>query len=83
MFKEFIATFKNLDKLTCKIMKNGLKFCFCICIVSVLILIAYNIFGISPFTYYIGINLFRLSLIYGIEFIICGLVADSIKKQLI
>ena len=83
MFKKFINIFKGLDKLTFKIMKNGLKFCFVICILSVLILATYNLSILSPFLYYIGIALFRLSIIFAIEFIICGLVVDGIKKQAI
>lgn len=83
MLKKFSKVFKNLDKLTYKIMYNGLKFCFAICILSVLILLAYSFAFTSPSTFYIGINLFKLSLIFAIEFVVCGFVVDSIKKQLI
>ncbi len=83
MYKKLIDTFKNLDQLTFKIMRYGLKFCFGICILSTIILITYNLSILSPFMYYIGISLFRISIIFGIEFIVCGLVVDSIKKQLI
>lgn len=83
MFKKVFDNFKNLDKLTFRIMNYGLIFCFTICILSVLILLTYNFAFSSPFMYYIGINLFKLSLIFGIEFVICGFVVDGIKKQLI
>ncbi len=83
MLKKFSKVFKNLDKLTYKIMYNGLKFCFAICILSVLILLAYSFAFTSPSMFYIGINLFKLSLIFAIEFVVCGFVVDSIKKQLI
>lgn len=83
MFKKIFENIKNLDKLTYKIMNNGLKFCFLICILSVFILFTYNFAFASPFMYYIGINLFKISLIFGIEFIVCGFVVDGIKKQLI
>lgn len=83
MFKKFSENFKNLDKLTYKIMYNGLKFCFAICILSVAILLAYSLTFTSPSMYYIGINLFKLSLIFAIEFVVCGFVVDGIKKQLI
>ena len=53
------------------------------CMVSVLILFSYKSFLTVPFLYYIGISVFRLSIIFGIEFIICALVVDSIKKQVI
>ena len=83
MFKKLINTFKELDKLTFKIMKYGLKFCFGICIFSILILATYNLLILSPSLYYIGLLLFKISIIFSIEFIICGLVVDGIKKQAI
>lgn len=83
MFKKVSNYFKNLDKKTSKIMRYGLKFCFGICIIAVFILFTYMCDLASPFIYYLGINLFRLSLILGIEFIVCGFVIDGIKKQLI
>ncbi len=83
MFKKVLDNFKSLDKLTFKIMNYGLKFCFAICVLSVLILLTYNLAFVSPFMFYIGINLFKISLIFGIEFVVCGFVVDGIKKQLI
>ena len=81
--KSIINSFKNLDKLTYKIMKYGLKSCFSICIISTIILFAYKTLFTSPDLYYIGLSLFKLSLTFSIEFIICGIVVDSIKKQII
>ena len=83
MLKKIIDNFNNFEKITFKIMKYGLQFCFALCIISVLILLTYDFDSRSPYMYYIGISLFRLSLIFGIEFIICGFIADGIKKQLI
>jgi hypothetical protein len=83
MLKNIINNFKSLDRLTFKIMKYGLIFCFIICILSVLILFTYNFSLSSPFMFLIGINLFKISLIFGIEFIVCGFIVDGIKKQLI
>lgn len=83
MFRKILDSYKKLDKLTYKILKYGLQFCFMMCMVSVLILFSYKSFLTVPFLYYIGISVFRLSIIFGIEFIICALVVDSIKKQVI
>ncbi len=83
MFKKILDNFKNLDKLTYKIMNYGLKFCFAICLIATFILFTYGWAFPSPFVYYIGINLFKVSLIFSIEFIICAFVMDGIKKQLI
>ena len=83
MLKNIINSYKNLDKLTYKIMKNGLLFCFTLCLISTVVLFTYEVFISSPSIYYIGLGLFRLSIIFGIEFIVCALVVDSLKKQLI
>ncbi len=83
MIKRVFQNFKNLDKLTYNIMRHGLKFCFAICLISTLILLTYCLAFASPFMYYIGINLFKISLIFAIEFVVCGFVVDGIKKQLI
>ena len=83
MIKKIITYYKNLDKITYKILYKGLAFCFLLALISTSILISYMLFFENPFIYYIGINLFRLSLIFSVEFIICSFVVDNIKKQLI
>lgn len=82
MFTKIINTYKNFEKITNYIIKSGLSFCLFLCLVSILILCTYLISKV-PLTYYIGISMFRLSIIFSIEFIICGFVVDGIKKQLI
>jgi hypothetical protein len=83
MLKKLLESYHNFDKITNTILKNGLKFCKILCILSASTLLTYTLLKLSPIVYHIGISLFRLSLIFGIEFIICGFVADGIKKQLI
>ena len=83
MFKKILNSFKNLDKITKSIMNYGLKFCFFICIISFAILLTYNFSFTIPILFTIGFILFKLSLIWGIEFIICGFIVDGIKKQII
>lgn len=83
MIKKIITYYKNLDKNTYKILYKGLEFCFLLASFSAFILLSYILFLQAPLVYYIGINLFRLSLVFGVEFIICGFIVDSIKKQLI
>ena len=83
MFKKLLESYNNFDKITNTILNNGLKFCTLLCILAASILLTYNLLNLSPIVYHIGISLFRLSIIFGIEFIICGFVADGIKKQLI
>lgn len=83
MLKKIITYYKNLDKNTYKILYKGLKFCFLLSFISAILLLIYILFFESPLIYYIGISLFKLSIIFSVEFIICGFVVDSIKKQLI
>ncbi len=83
MINKIITYYKNLDKITYKILYKGLAFCFLLASFSAFILLSYILFFQAPLLYYIGINLFRLSLVFSVEFIICGFVVDNIKKQLI
>lgn len=83
MFYIIKNSFKSLDKLIKKIMKIGLNFCSILGLISLIILVTYNISFTIPIVFTIGFVLFKLSLIFGVEFIICGLVADGITKQLI
>ena len=83
MFRKIFNSFKSLDKLTKLIMGYGIKFCLLICIISLTILLTYNISYTLPILFTIGFILFKLSLIFGIEFVICGFIVDGIKKQII
>ena len=82
MFKKILNTYKSFEKTTNFIIKIGLKFCKFLCLISMTILVTYLI-SKALFLYYIGIMIFRLSVVFCIEFIICGFVVDGIKKQLI
>lgn len=83
MVNKIINNFNDLDKLVKRIMKIGLKFCAILGIISLIILITYNLSFTIPILFTIGFILFKLSLTFGIEFVICGFVADKIKKQMI
>ena len=83
MINNIINSFKNLDKLVKQIMKIGLKFCSILGTLSLIILVTYNLSFTIPIVFTIGLILFKLSLIFGVEFIICGFAADRIKKQIL
>jgi len=83
MIKNFINTYKNLDVKTLKILKSGLIFSFIICLLSIFLLLSYIFFFTFPTLYYIGLLMFQLSLSFAIEFMICAVVVDSIKKNII
>lgn len=82
MLHLLINNFKHFDKITNKILKYGLIFCFFINIVSTFILLTYTFIFSIPILYNIGIAFFRLSLTFGVEFIICSFVVDQIKKEM-
>ena len=82
MINNIINSFNNLDKLVKRIMKIGLKFCSALGMIALIILATYNISFTIPILFTIGFILFKLSLIWGVEFIICGFAVDRIKKQL-
>ena len=75
--------FTNLDKTTKNIMKIGLKFCLILGIIALIILVTYNFKIDFPILFSIGFILFKLSLTFGVEFIICGFAVDKIKKELV
>ena len=81
MINIILRVLKNLDKLAYKIMKNGIKFCMFLCSISIFLLLFYDIQFQSPLIFNIGLIIFKLSLIFGVEFIICGIVADKIKTD--
>ncbi|MBR3002419.1 MAG: hypothetical protein IKF38_02490 [Clostridia bacterium] len=83
MLKNIFNILKNLENITYKIMKKGLKFCFILCIISCIFLLTYNFVFTSPDVYYIGLALLKLSIYFTVDFIVCGIVVDNIKKQII
>ncbi len=87
MINNFVSmikdTFVNLDKTALHILKHGLFFCFILCLVSLFILLLYKFFTLSYLMFYIGLSIFKVSIIFSIEFIICAIAADKIKKQII
>lgn len=72
--------FKNVNKKILKIMKHGLQFSFLVCIIATVIMCTYLLFYHDSFLYFLGLNSFRIGIIIGIEFIICGLSVDAIKN---
>lgn len=80
IFEKINDLFKNVNKKILKIMKYGLQFSFLICIIATAILCTYLLYYHDSFLYFLGLNSFRLGIILGIEFIICGLSVDAIKN---
>ena len=78
--QRLISELKNLDTDTINIIKYGLFFCFFIAFLASIILLIY-IFLDFIFFYRLGITLMQSSFIFTVEFIICGIVVDFIRKQ--
>lgn len=80
MFNKIHSLIQNTNQKILKIMKYGLKFSFSICVIATAILSTYLLFYSSPFLYLLGLTVFKMGMILGIEFIICGLSVDAIKS---
>lgn len=75
--------FVNLDELALKIMKYGLKFCVFLLVFSSILLFTYSFLIHNSNLYHIGFLLAKSSIILGVEFVVCGIIVDGIKKQFI
>lgn len=78
--QKIILGLKNLDKDTYKIMRYGLLFSGFIALVAVGVLLTYIFLGSNIF-YHFGIALIKSSFTFAVEFIICGIIVDFIRKQ--
>ena len=78
--QKIISELKNLDKDTFKIMRYGLFFCSIISLIAVAILLTY-IFSGSSFFYHLGLTLMQSSFTFAVEFVVCGIVVDFIRKK--
>lgn len=77
--QKIITGLKSLDKDTYKIIKYGLMFSTLVSLIAVGILFSYIFLGINLF-YHLGICLIKSSFIFAVEFIVCGIVVDFIRK---
>ena len=78
--QKLIKCFKSLDKDTYKIMKYGLIFSTFLGLIASAILLTYIFSGINTL-YYLGILLTKSSFTFSVEFIICGIVVDFLRKH--
>lgn len=78
--QKMISELKNLDKDTFKIMRCGLFFCNLITLIALAILLTYIFLG-SIFYYHLGLTLMKSSFIFAVEFVVCGVVVDFIRKN--
>lgn len=78
-----INKFKNMDIKVKNIMKYGFTFSLLFCLFSILILYTYHQLYTVPLIFTVGTILFKTSLMFFVDFLICGIAFDTIKKQVI
>jgi len=78
--QKMISELKNLDEDTFKIMRYGLLFCGCLALIATAILLTYIFIG-SNFFYHLGLTLMKSSFTFAVEFVVCGIVVDFIRKR--
>lgn len=83
MINTIIDKFKSLDLKVKNIMKYGFIFSLLFCLFSILILYTYHAIYTIPLIFTVGTILFKTSLMFFVDFVICGIAFDTIKKQLI
>lgn len=81
MIKLLKDKFHTMEEKIKKIMHYGFIFSFMVCMVSMGLLITYEL-NANLDLYYLGLSVFRLSLFFAVEFIICAFAIDTIKKQI-
>lgn len=83
MKQMIINKFKNMDVKIKNIMKYGFTFSLLFCLFSILILYTYHQLYTVPLIFTVGTILFKTSLMFFVDFLICGIAFDTIKKQII
>lgn len=83
MINYFVNLFHSFDIITYKILKYGLLFCLTLGIISASFLLTYNFLFSSPFLFNLGMFIFQIGFIFSVEFIICSVVIDKLKKDYI
>lgn len=73
--------FNNMDSKIKKILKYGFRFSFLVSVFAVVLLLFDNVLN-YPDLYYISILVFRLGLFFLVEFIVCAIAVDTIKRQI-
>ena len=83
MLSYFVKLFHSFDIITYKILKYGLLFCLTLGIISASFLLTYNFLFSSPFLFNLGMFILQIGFIFSVEFIICSVVIDKLKKDYI
>lgn len=82
MFKKFYDYYLKINVKIKNLMKSGFIFCIFILIISSLILCTYKLFYPAPVLYYIGLLLFKLSIIYFVTFLCFGFAFNKMIEEI-
>ncbi|NLC88029.1 MAG: hypothetical protein GX682_04565 [Clostridiaceae bacterium] len=83
IIKSLINEFKSFDIKIKNILSKGVLFSFILSIISIIFLITYEFSYKIPDLFYIGLSLFRSSLMFACSFVICAIGFNTIKKEII
>lgn len=81
MLKTLVDKLQSMEDKVKKVLHSGFIFSFIVCLISTGLLISYEL-SANLELYYIGLSVFRLSLFFAVEFFICAIAIDTIKKQI-
>ena len=83
MIKKIKEKINTIDKKILNVMKLGFKCCLSLAFIACIILLTYHYNLKSPDLYYSGILLFKSSIFFLVDFIVCGFAVDTIRKQMV
>ena len=81
MLNIIIENYKKLDTKIKNIMKYGFVFSLIFCLFSIILLYVYHKINTNPTLFIVGTILFKTSLFFFADFIICGLAFDKIIRN--
>lgn len=80
-FKNFFKDMKNADKKIVHTVQNGILFSSFICLAGIILLLIHNYFFISFDLIEAAMILFKTSIFFVMQFILCGFAFDKILKM--
>lgn len=80
-FKAFFNTIKNIDKKIVHIVQNGIAFSSLVCLIGIILLLIHNYFFISFDLIGAAMILFKTSIFFTMQFLLCGFAFDKILKM--
>ena len=80
-FRKVCDTVKNTDKKILHTVQKGILFSSIFCLLGIILLVIHNLFFITCDLIDDAIILFQTSIIFAMQFILCGFAFDKISKS--